>query len=209
MRIAHGMGAQIIVRPWQGFVEARSYALGLVQTPLALFLDADEVLDATLCAAILAAEPPPSLAAYRMLRINRFCGKPIRGAGWYPEYLTRLFRPARVRIEAHPATGSGAALHERIVADGPVADLPGAIVHDSYPSIASYWRKFDHYTTIEAAALETSPRLVARAALIAVLRFGWLLFGRRAILDGWRGLVVAFGSALYPLAAHWKALRHA
>ena len=195
------------MRPWQSFLEARAYALGLVHTPLALFLDADEALDATLRAAILEAEAPPDLAAYRMLRINVFCGKPMRGAGWYPEYLTRLFRPAHVRLEAQPAAGSRAALHERIVADGPVADLAGAIIHHSYPTVQSYWSKFDRYTSIEGAALETSPRILARTAFVAVLRFGWLLLGRRAIFDGWRGLVVAFGSALYPVVAHWKAGR--
>lgn len=209
VNIARGLGAQVIVRPWRSFLEAREYALSLVRTPFAFFLDADEALDDELRAAILAAEPAEDLAAYRILRLNLFCAQAIYGAGWYPEYVVRLFRSGRVHLEAHPATASGAPLHERVVADGTLADLPGTLVHDSYPSVASYWRKFARYTALEAATLATSPIDLLKTIIVAALRFVWLLVGRRAMFDGWRGFIVAFGSALYPVAAHWKALRRA
>ncbi|HEV3088758.1 MAG TPA: glycosyltransferase family 2 protein, partial [Candidatus Elarobacter sp.] len=140
--IARAHGAEVETRPWTGFVNARRYALGRVTTPWALMLDADELLDATLRDAILTARG--EVAGYRLRRVTMLCGRPVRAAGWSNEKLLRLFRTDRARVAANEL---GADLHERWIVDGPIADLPGAIVHDSYPTLASYRAKFDRYTS--------------------------------------------------------------
>ena len=202
--VAQSAGATVERRPWSGFVAARRYALERVATPWTLMLDADEALDETLRAAIAAAGS--DVDAYCVRRITTFCGRRIRTAGWSNEKLIRLFRTASIRLEAH-SVGGGADLHERWVSDGIVGDLAGAIVHDSYPTLASYLEKFGRYTSIEAAALSGSLPGLAAAAIVGLARFPWALLRYGGWTDGWRGLFVAASSAAYPVVVQFKALR--
>ncbi len=202
--IAQRAGARTESRSWAGFVDARRHALSRVATPWTLMLDADEALDATLRAAIETAAG--DVSAYRLRRITTFCGRRIRTAGWSNERLIRLFRTDAVRLEAH-SVGGGADLHERWLCGGTVGELPGAIMHDSYPSIASYREKFARYTEIEASGVPGSRRGLLLAVLTAVVRFPYALLRYGGWTDGWRGLFVAAASAAYPVVVQWKALR--
>jgi hypothetical protein len=202
VEFARGWGAEVIERAWTDFVDARRFALGQVRTPWALMLDADEALDDVLRNAILQASS--DVDAYRVFRTTYFCGKPMRL--WTREPLIRLFQPGRVRLEAHPAGGGDAALHERWVSDGTVRDLSGTLLHYSYPDVATYRVKYDLYTSTEAASLKPSLARALAATATGALRFGWMLLAKGALLDGWRGVYVAYHSAVYPAVVSWKAL---
>ncbi|GAC1414910.1 MAG: glycosyltransferase family 2 protein [Candidatus Velthaea sp.] len=204
VRVAQRLGANVEVRAWRGYVDARRHALSRVETAWTLMLDADEVLDPELCAAIECAGG--EVDAYRLRRITSLCGKAVRTAGWSDERLVRLFRTARVRLEAH-SVGGGADLHERWIPVGPTGDLAGVILHDSYPTLASYRTKFNRYTSVEAAGLRGSPAALVRTVPASIVRFVWWIVKYRGWLDGWRGLVVAGYSAAYPIVVQWKALR--
>jgi hypothetical protein len=208
--VARAHGAEVESRPWTGFVNARRYALGRVATTWALMLDADEQLDPTLRAAIPAARPATgagqAIAGYTLRRVTMLCGRPVHAAGWSNERLLRLFRTDRARVAANEV---GADLHERWIVDGPIADLPGAILHDSYPTLSSYRVKFDRYTSVEAAALPPSRRAYLRALLTMPLRFVWSILRYGGWRDGWRGLFVAWESARYRVVVRAKALRRA
>jgi glycosyltransferase involved in cell wall biosynthesis len=202
--IAQSHGAVVERREWAGFVNARRYALGRVTTPWAFMLDADELIDDTLRAAILASNA--DVYGYRVRRITMLCGKPVRAAGWSNELLLRIVRTDRATV----ATGAnGADVHEQWSVDGPVADLPGAIVHDSYPTVASYRAKFDFYTSAEARVLRASRWNLAGAVALLPARFAWSLLRYGGWLDGWRGLFVAWESARYKVVVRSKALRGA
>jgi len=205
VQLAGACGAYVERRPWSGFVEARRYALGRVMTPWTLMLDADERLDATLRDAILAADGT-HVAGYRLQRVTLLCGAPIRAAGWSNERLVRLFRTDRARLVPHE---SGGDVHERWVVDGSIGDLPGTIVHDSYPTLDSYRAKFDRYTSLEAGALTPSRGAYLRALVTFPLRFLWLLLREGGWRDGWRGAFVAWQSARYRVVVRAKALRRA
>jgi glycosyltransferase involved in cell wall biosynthesis len=204
--VARSSGAQVEIRAWSGYVDARRYALGGVTTPYAFMLDADELLSDDLAAAL--GEDLSRADGYRVRRVTMLAGRAVRAAGWSAERLVRCFRTDRARVVAN-SVGGGADLHERWIVDGTVADLPGMIVHDSYPTVASYLERFVRYTRIEAAGLNGSPLACAGALGQLPLRFGWLWVRYGAWRDGWRGLFVAWYSALYPLAVQWRALRGA
>jgi len=201
--IARAAGATVERRAWSGFVAARRYALAQVRTDWTLMLDADEVLDPELRAAIVAA--PADADAYRVRRITRFCGRPIRTAGWSNEKLIRLFRTRSIRLEARSV--AGADIHERWLSDGRIGELSGALIHDSYPTVASYRTKFARYTTIEAAAVRGSAAGVLAAGVVGLARFPWAFLRYGGWSDGWRGLFVAASSAAYPFVVQCKALR--
>ena len=200
--IARAHGADVEVRPWSGFVTARRYALGRVTTPWALMLDADELIDPALAEAIAGADE--DVAGYRVRRVTMLCGRAVRTAGWSNERLLRLVRADRARVAANR---TGAEVHETWSVDGSIADLAGAIVHDSYPTLASYRAKFDAYTTVEARALPPSRRGYAGALAMMPLRFAWSLLRYAGWRDGWRGLFVAWESARYRVVVRAKALQ--
>ncbi len=152
IQFARAAGANVIQREWTDFVDARTFALSQVTTPWTLMIDADEALDDVLCASILSASGEPN--GYRLRRTTYFCGKPMRV--WRNELLLRLFRTGRARLQAHPAAGSDAAVHEGWVCDGPAPELPGTLLHYSYPDVSTYRIKYDRYTSIEAKELPPS-----------------------------------------------------
>jgi glycosyltransferase involved in cell wall biosynthesis len=202
--IARAHGARVEVRPWRGFIDARRYALGRVTTPYAFMLDADELLSDALREAL--ASGLGDYDGYRVRRVTMLVGRAVRAAGWSAERLVRCFRVDRARVFAD-SVGGAADLHERWVVDGRLGDLPGMIVHDSYPTLGSYDEKFRRYIAIEAAAIGPSPWTLARAALLLPLRLAWLWLRYAGWHDGWRGVFVAWHSARYPLAVQWRAMR--
>lgn len=203
VEVARASGADVEIREWAGYVDARRYALGRVRTPYAFMLDADEVLSDELRAAL--AGSLDDADGFRVRRVTMLAGRAVRAAGWSAEKLVRCFRVDRARVVAD-SVGGGADLHERWIVAGTVADLPGMIVHDSYPSVASYRERFARYTRIEAAALDGSFVACIGAFLKLPLRFAWWWARYGAWRDGWRGVFVAWYSALYPLAVQWRAL---
>ena len=205
--LARARGAEVIVREWAGFVESRRFALAHVRTAWTFMLDADETLDADLRRSIALAAPDPQTAGYVMRRTTFFCGRPIVGCGWGDEAPLRLFRTANARLVPRPAGGGQADVHEEWQVDGAPGRLEGTLLHDSYPTVAAYWAKFDRYTSIEAKGLEPSGLRSLLTPLIALVRLPWLFFVKRGYLDGWRGAISATGSAVYPVAVLLKAAR--
>jgi glycosyltransferase involved in cell wall biosynthesis len=203
--LAVGNGALVIERPWTDFVDARRFALAQVRTQWALMLDADEALDDRLRDAI--ANAAGDARCYTVARTTYFCGRAMRL--WREERLVRIFRPKSVRLEAHPAAGGSAALHERWVCADPAGALDGELLHFSYPDRRAYREKFARYTALEAHGLRFSILRLLTACVAAGARFLWMLFGRGAVRDGWRGAYIAWWSALYPAAVAWQAGRAA
>ncbi len=201
--VARACGAQVEVRAWSGYVDARRHALGRVTTTYAFMLDADELLSDELRAALGAGLGGDD--GFRVRRVTMLAGRAVRAAGWSAERLVRCFRVDRASVVAH-SVGGAADLHERWIVAGRVGDLPGMIVHDSYPSVASYRERFARYTRIEAEALRGSALACARECAKLPVRFAWHWLRYGAWRDGWRGVFVAWYSALYPLAVQWRAL---
>ncbi|HEY1975486.1 MAG TPA: glycosyltransferase family 2 protein [Candidatus Baltobacteraceae bacterium] len=202
IQFARGAGAEVVQREWTDFLDARRFALGHVRTPWVLMLDADEALDDVLRDAIERADP--AIDGYRVRRTTYFCGRPMRL--WRDEPLLRLFKRDRAHLESAPATDADAALHERWVGDGSVAELTGSLLHYSYPDASAYRKKFAQYTAIEAEGSRASVGALLAACLRAAVRFPYFLLAKGALLDGLGGIYVACGSATYPIAVAWKAL---
>jgi glycosyltransferase involved in cell wall biosynthesis len=199
---ARGSGAEVVQREWTDFVDARGFALAHVRTPWVLMIDADEALDDVLSGAVLSADG--NAGAYVVSRTTYFCGRPMRM--WRKEPLVRLFRMGGATLEAHPAAGGSAPVHESWTATGTVASLDGTLLHFSYPDYTTYRAKYDTYTSAEARGVRRSFGSVLTSAIASMLRFWWLLLGKGALLDGVRGVYVAYKSAMYPTVVAWKAL---
>jgi len=199
-QIAREHGAQVLQREWRGFIDARLFALAAVRTAWTLMIDADEALDATLREAIVAADGVAE--AYRVARTTFFCGRPMRI--WKDERIVRLFQTHRGILRSR-AVSDNAQVHEVWSVVGRVGDLRGTLLHFSYPTTASYHAKFERYTNLESVAITSTVAKVAAEELRSFARFFYLALVRGAVLDGWRGLFVAWWSARYRATVFKKA----
>jgi hypothetical protein len=207
-QLAASCGARVVGADWQGFAIARKAAAALVTTQWTFMLDADERLTDGGCAELRGCNPSAETLAYSVPRKNFFCGRWIRGAGWWPDRLVRLFRTGAAKITS-PSGSAASAVHERWEVDGAIARLTEPIEHYSYSSVGSYRSKFARYTSLEAANQKGRISFASLAAAEALVPFraAWLLIVRGGILDGWRGAYVSLGSACYPAVVKWKAWR--
>jgi glycosyltransferase involved in cell wall biosynthesis len=202
--LAVSLGAAVVQAPWEGYVRARAAAVKLVSTPWTFMLDADERLSIALCRELAQIEPALDVSALSVPRRNWFCGRWLRSAGWWPDRLVRLFRTGTAEVVPRSAN-AGATLHETWLPSGRCDELSQPIEHYSYRSTHDYRKKFVQYTDIEARTARASTVDAIAAWFLMPMRLGWLLVGRRGILEGWRGIYVCAGSALYPAVVATKA----
>lgn len=203
--VAADKGARVVDAPWRGFAQTRLDAAALVDTPWTFMLDADERLTPELQLELTGLDVPDGVDAYSVPRRNYFCGRWIRGAGWWPDRLVRLFRTGRANIKARG--DETASLHETWTVAVPSGALDAPLEHYSYDSLADYRAKFERYTDIEAAAATPDVFALISSSSVMPLRALWLLIGRGAIADGWRGAYIAWCSSFYPVAVAAKAMR--
>jgi glycosyltransferase involved in cell wall biosynthesis len=182
--LAAARGARVIEMAWRGFGPQKQAAVAACAHDWVLCLDADERVTPPLRAGIEAALAQPRAQAYRMARANRFMGRILRHGEGYPDYSLRLFHRAHARW-------SDDAVHEKVLADGPVATLPGDLLHESAESLESYLAKQNRYTSLQAERLRADGARAGwtRIALAPLFRFIKFYVFRGGFLDGVPGLV--------------------
>lgn len=188
VEIARSLGARVIeTADWPGFGPQKNRALDAATGDWVLSLDADEWIEPPLAAAIREAINDPNAAdGYEMPRRSRFCGEVVRHCGWWPDYVTRLWKRGRGRFAEVP-------VHERVIVEGRVARLSEPIEHEAIADLDDARGKAARYA--KAAAEELAARgksssrakAVVRAAGAFLRTFVW----RAGFLDGATGLAVA------------------
>jgi glycosyltransferase involved in cell wall biosynthesis len=182
--IAEAHGARVIHQEWLGYGPQKQFAVEAARHDWVLALDADERLTPEAAAAIQRELAAPRAAGYELARVNRFLGRWLRHGEGYPDWSLRLFDRRRARW-------SDDAVHEKVLCDGPVARLPGDLLHDSCETLEAYVAKQNHYTSLQAEALlRRGVRARARHLWLSpLLRFVKFYVLRRGFLDGVPGLV--------------------
>ncbi len=200
VEICRARGARVLSQPFRGFGPQKRFAVEQAAHDWVLCLDADEVVDPELGAAIralLAGDAPPPFDAYALSFRTVFMGQVLRyGAR---ETHVRLFDRRR-------ASWTDARLHERVVVDGPAGLLPGVVLHESARDIAESIGKLDRYASQAALALRGRPR---RGVAHLLLTGGWHFFRhfvlRRQCLNGVPGLAWAILHAVGSVMKYVKA----
>ena len=182
--LAQRHGARVVHQDWLGFGPQKQFAVDAASHDWVLCLDADERVTPELQAAIENALKDPSTAAFRFARCNRFLGRYLRHGEGYPDWSLRLF-------DRRQARWSDDAVHEKVITQGRIGELPGDLLHDSAESLASYLTKQNRYTTLAAdMAFATGKRAsLGRIAFSPLLRFIKFYFIRQGFRDGLPGLI--------------------
>lgn len=191
--LAGQAGARVVRQSWLGHSAQKQVALDLCTEPWVLMLDCDEELSPELRESIRMFFQSGDSEWFQGGRFNRkvcFMGRWITHGDWYPDTKLRLVRREQARM-------GGNASHDKMLVEGSVKHLRGDLLHDSYPTIASYLGKIGPFAD---AFLERQRREGRRWSLAAnLLRPLWRFFRayilRLGFLDGFPGFWIAFATA--------------
>jgi len=182
---------KIMVADWPGFGPQKNRAIEMATTEWILSLDADERVSPELREEIQAAMAHPGdRAAFAMPRRSSYCGKPMRHSGWWPDYVSRLFRRGQARF-------SDDLVHERLLVDGPVGRLHQPLLHEAFSDLDEALDTMNRYSTAGARMMHHRKD---RAGLSTALLHGlWSFlstyFLRAGFLDGREGFMLAVCNA--------------
>jgi len=207
VELARSVGAHVVqTNDWPGFGAQKNRALDLATCDWVFSIDADERVTPELAEQLKAAinfEAEDTFKndsnidnirnkhihqhdAFEVPRLTQFCGQWIRHCGWTPDHVLRLFKRGRARF-------SNDLVHERLVqSKGTCGKLTTPMLHFSYPTPASYWRKLDQYSQAWAKQrhLEGKKTSMLRAAMSGMVAFVRTYFLRLGFLDGALGFAV-------------------
>jgi glycosyltransferase involved in cell wall biosynthesis len=185
-----GIGVHV-TEDWPGHGPQKNRALDRARGEWVLSLDHDEWVTPELHAEIertLAA--PGNRAAFVIPRRSSFCGHFMRHSGWWPDYVTRLFRRDAARF-------SEDTMHDRVIVNGATGRLRQPIMHEAISDLDQMIVKMNAYSSASAVMLERQGR---RASLLTAMLHGWWAFVRTyflrlGFLDGRAGFMLAIANA--------------
>lgn len=195
VKLAQAAGAALIQRKFDHYAGQRNAALDSVEgrADWVLFVDADERVTPELAAEIRAVIEHSGCAGYRIPRNNYLFGKLTRGAGWYPDYQTRLLKVGAARYDPERQ------VHELVLLDGAEGTLQQHLIHFNYDDLAQFVRKQQRYTAYDARILyEQGIRPRPQNYVLQPWRqFWWRFVTLKGYQDGLHGLRLCLLMAWY------------
>jgi glycosyltransferase involved in cell wall biosynthesis len=215
--IAQEAGAQVHQRPFDDYATHRNAALTTIpfKHPWVFLPDADERPTPELSREMqqLALTAPPQISGFRVRRRDFLFGTWLKHAQISPFYI-RLVRPERARYTR--------AINEVLEVDGSVAELAQPLDHYPFSKGIPHWiAKHNLYSTMEAELIHKQQGLQNPSLLTALrhpdfhtrrlhqkalfyrlpgrplIKWLYMVFLRRAILDGHAGLTYATLQSFY------------
>ncbi len=190
VELARDRGATVLETDWPGFGPQKNRAFEACNGEWLLSLDADELPDETLAAALAGVGEDETVQGYTVERTAVYLGAPVRHA-WSDERIVRLARRGHGRWSEVP-------VHEILDVEGRTGHLPGRLVHHSYRDLGDHWDKLVRYARAGAQRADGEGRRFRPHQLVihpcaAFLRRYLFKLG---ILDGVRGLLIAGSAAV-------------
>jgi glycosyltransferase involved in cell wall biosynthesis len=175
---------------WNGFGAQRNRALGYATQDWVLALDCDEWITGRLREELISTIRSPRADAYRIPRVSFLCGRRVRHSGWWPDYVTRLFRRGTATFSDH-------IVHERLLHQGSLGTLHSPLMHETHRTIDEALSKMNRYSSDSAQGLAARHR--RGGIMVGLLRAAWMFFRtyvlHRGVLDGREGFLIAIINA--------------
>lgn len=193
-QVAAASGAKVIVHPFENYAAQRNAALDAVagKTDWVLFVDADERATPELAAEVRQAMMGVP-DGYGVPRHNYIFGKLTLGAGWYPDYQTRLLRVGHVHYDPEKI------VHEVVVVEGELGKLENPLVHYNYRDVKQFHTKQRRYSQYDAEILfqqGVKPKVYTPLTM-AGRQFWWRFITLGGYRDGLHGLRLSLLMARY------------
>jgi glycosyltransferase involved in cell wall biosynthesis len=195
--LARAAGAEVIQRVFDDYAGQRNAALEAVRdrADWVLFVDADERVTGALAEETRRVIEQGGAAGFRIPRHNYLFGKLTLGAGWYPDYQTRLLKVGAASYD--PARK----VHELVILDGAEGTLQQPFIHYNYSDAAQFHDKQRRYSAYDARMMyEQGVRPKPQNYVLQPLRhFWWRFVALQGYRDGLHGLRLSLLMAWYEL----------
>lgn len=187
--------------PFIGFGPLRNQAAMLASNDWILAIDTDEWLSSVLLREISALSLDPSVV-YSVARDNYYNGKHIKGCGWYPDRVIRLYHRKATRY-------CSAEVHESVSADHlRVFPLKSPLIHIPFRSTGEFLAKMQNYSSLFALQhLGKRKSSVSKAIVKSIFTFLRSYFFQRGFLLGREGFIVSLynsNTAFYKYLKLWE-----
>lgn len=193
--IAKAAGAEVLQHEFENFAAQRNAALQAVsgRADWVLFVDADERVTPELAEEVQEVIKNPSAVGYRIPRYNFLFGIETRGAGWYPDYQTRLLKVGKAQYDPEVK------VHEVVLLDGAEGTLKEHFIHYNYRDIQQFYAKQRRYVEFDAQIMyEQGIRPKPQNYILQPLRhFRWRFIELKGYQDGWHGFRLSWLMAWY------------
>lgn len=215
VELAEKLGARIVQRKFDNWSAHQNWAVQNIKFKHSwvYYTDADETCDDTLRGELAALEKNgEGFSAFQVRRKDFFMGRWLKRSQLYPTWITRVFRPEKIRYER--------LVNPVAVVDGKTGSLAGHIIHYPFSHGVGHWfARHNGYSTMEAQDLvhEIKGKLrlgdffsgdaaVRRRALKTLayrlpgrplLMFGYLYVVRLGLLDGIPGFRYSVMRSMY------------
>lgn len=162
VELARSFGAVVVQHPFEHYGAQRNWAIDNLPITRSwqLHLDADELMDGELVAAILALPEKPEHSGYFLRRYVRFLGRVLGHGGLSPTWHMRLFRTGAGRCEDRKYD------QHFLLMSGSYGELTGAMVDDIRMPLTEWTARHNRWSDGEVAEMEsgeTSGRLQPNA----------------------------------------------
>ena len=162
VEVAKSFGTTVVQHPFEHYGAQRNWAIDNlpITRPWQLHLDADELMDGELVAAIQALPDEPEDSGYFLPRYLRFLGRVLRHGGMSPTWHLRLCRTGTGRCEDRKYD------QHFILKNGTSGQLPGIMVDDIRMPLTEWTARHNRWSDGEVAELDakqTSGRLLPDA----------------------------------------------
>ncbi len=151
VQVAESFGAKVVQHAFENYGAQRNWGIDNlpITRPWQLHLDADEVMDEELVAAILALPDEPPHAGYFVPRYVKFLGRVMRHGGMSPTWHLRLFRSGVGRCENRKYDQ-----HFLLTGPGTTGQLPGVMIDDIAMSISEWTARHNRWADGEVAEMD-------------------------------------------------------
>jgi glycosyltransferase involved in cell wall biosynthesis len=191
VEICRELGATVYQADWQGPATQRNRGIDNATGEWILALDADEWVTGDLRREIeQAVNAPGALVAYRIPRLSSYCGRYMRHGGWWPDYVSRLFKRGQARF-------GGGIVHDHLICEGPTGRLRNHLMHEPFKDLGKVLEKLNAYSTWGAQRLHEEGKRagLARAVAHGLWAFLRTYIVRAGFLDGREGFMLAVSNA--------------
>lgn len=226
VELAEKLGARVIQRKFDNWSAHQNWGVENIKFkhPWVYYTDADETCDDQLREELLALEEKgEGFSAFQVRRKDFFMGRWLKRSQIYPTWITRVFRPDKIRYER--------LVNPVAVVDGETGLLEGHIIHYPFSHGVGHWfDRHNKYSDMEAQDLigEVSEKfrfteLFSRDAAIQrralktlayrmpgrpLLMFCYLYFFRLGLLDGLPGFRYSIMRSMYEYMIDLKVAEH-
>lgn len=199
--LARAAGVRVMQRPFQDYASQRNAALDSVKgiCDWVLFVDADERVTPELAEEVRSVIIMSGYDGWRIPRHNYIFGRLTRGAGWYPDYQTRLLKVGSAHYDPTRK------VHELVILNGREGTLTHHLLHYNYRDHHHFSEKQRRYSAYDANIMyQAGIRPKPHNYILQPLRqFWWRFITLKGYKDGLHGFRLSALLAWYELRKYF------